>query len=112
YLGTGFLRCGVSADANPVVGTTATDTTLGQVCATAGATRGALYIGPNGYPLVDNDPRIVQDPNYDWTGSIRSSFRYRKLQLSGLLDIRHGGQIWHGTKGALWSYGTRKETEN
>jgi TonB-linked SusC/RagA family outer membrane protein len=111
YLGTGFLRCGVSAAGNPVVGTTATDTTLGQVCATAGAPTGALYIGPNGYPLVDNDPRIVQDPNYDWTGSVRQSFRFRKLQITGLLDVRHGGQIWNGTKGALWSYGTHKDTE-
>jgi len=68
-------------------------------------------LGANGYPLVDNDPRIVQDPNYDWTGSVRSSFRFRKLQIAGLIDIRHGGQIWNGTKGALWSYGTHKDTE-
>jgi hypothetical protein len=110
YLGTGFLRCGVSADNNPVTGTTATDTTLGQVCATAKAPKGALYIGPNGYPQVDQTPRIVQDPNYDWTGSIRSTLRYRKVQVSGLLDVRHGGQIWNGAKGALWSYGTSGET--
>ena len=110
YLGTGFLRCGVSDGATPVTGTTATDTTLGQVCATAKAPSGALYIGPDGYPVGDGNPRIVQDPNYDWTGSVRSSFRYRKLQVSGLLDIRHGGQIWNGTKGALWSYGKRAET--
>ena len=110
YLGTGFLRCGISADANPVVGSTPTDTTLGQVC--AGKPSGALYIGPNGYPQVDNDPRIVQDPNYKWTGSVRSSFRYRKVQVSGLVDVRHGGQIWNGTKGALWSYGKHADTQN
>jgi len=112
YLGTGFLRCGISNDAN-VVDTLGT--TLGTYC--AGQPKGALYIngpaglGANGYPLVDNDPRIVQDPNYDWTGSVRSSFRFRKLQIAGLIDIRHGGQIWNGTKGALWSYGTHKDTE-
>jgi hypothetical protein len=33
------------------------------------------------------------------------------LTLSGLLDIKHGGQVWNGTKGALLSYGTAKETE-
>ena len=110
YLGTGFLRCGVSDGATPVAGTTPTDTTLGQVCATASAPNGALYIGTDGYPEGDPNPRIVQDPNYDWTGSVRSSFRYRKLQVSGLVDIRHGGQIWNGTKGALWSYGKRAET--
>jgi hypothetical protein len=53
----------------------------------------------------------VQDPNYDWTGSVRTAFRYKKLQVSGLLDIRHGGQIWNGPKGALWSYGTHGDTQ-
>jgi TonB-linked SusC/RagA family outer membrane protein len=106
YLGSGFLRCGVSSNA-AVVDTFGT--TMGTVC--AGQPNGALYIGADGYPLQDQDLRIVQDPNYDWTGSVRSSFRFRKLQVSGLLDIRHGGQIWNGTKGALWSYGTHQDTE-
>ncbi|HEY6157721.1 MAG TPA: SusC/RagA family TonB-linked outer membrane protein [Gemmatimonadales bacterium] len=110
YLGSGFLRCGVSngtTNAVPVAG--GGSDSLGAVC--QGHPRGALYIDPNGFPVQDPDPRIVQDPNYDWTGSIRSSVRYKKIQVSGLLDIRHGGQIWNGTKGALWSYGTHKDTE-
>ena len=111
YLGTGFVRCGISPDGTPVAGTTATDTTLGQVCATAKAPKGALYVGPDGYPIGDGVPRVVQDPNYNWTGSVRSSFRIRKLQISGLLDIRNGGQIWNGPKGALWSYGTHGDTQ-
>jgi TonB-linked SusC/RagA family outer membrane protein len=106
YLGSGFMRCGVSSGAN-VLDTLGT--TLAQVC--AGKAHGALYIGPDGFPLQDPDVRIVQDPNYNWTGSVRSSFRFRKFQFAGLFDIRHGGQIWNGTKGALWSYGTHKDTE-
>jgi len=111
YLGTGFLHCGVSSDANVVdVDNAGTQGTLGSVC--AGKAKGALYIGPDGFPVQDPDVRIVQDPNYDWTGSVRSSFRFRKFQVSGLLDIRHGGQIWNGTKGALWSYGVHADTKN
>ncbi len=110
YLGTGFLHCGVSSDANVVdVDNAGTQGTLGSVC--AGKPKGALYIGPDGFPVQDPDLRIVQDPNYNWTGSVRSSFRYRKFQVSGLLDIRHGGQIWNGTKGALWSYGVHADTK-
>lgn len=106
YLGSGFFRCGLSSDAAvPEAG----GPTMATLC--SGKPQGSLYIGSDGYPLQDPDPRIVQDPNYAWTGSIRSSFRYRKLQLSGLLDIRHGGQIWNGPKGALWSYGTRGDTQ-
>jgi TonB-linked SusC/RagA family outer membrane protein len=109
YLGSGFIRCGLSSGQLIVdVAGGGTDT-LGAVC--AGKSRGALYIGADGYPVQDNDLRIVMDPNYKWTGSIRSGFRYRKLQVAGLVDIRHGGQIWNGTKGALWSYGVHKDTE-
>ncbi len=109
YLGTGFLRCGVSSDANEVDGASGT-TTLGAVC--TGQPKGALYIGLDGFPAQDPDLRIVQDPNYNWTGSVRSSFRYKKFQISGLVDVRHGGQIWNGTKGALWSYGVHQDTQN
>ncbi|HYT69857.1 MAG TPA: SusC/RagA family TonB-linked outer membrane protein [Gemmatimonadales bacterium] len=108
YLGTGFMRCGISNSGDSVETATG-KTTLGTFCTSAA--KGALYIGPDGFPVQDPDLRIVQDPNYDWTGSLRSSFRYRKFQISGLLDIRHGGQIWNGTKGALWSYGTHRDTE-
>lgn len=97
----GFVRCGISA-AGVVTGFDA---------ACVGAAKGALFIDTNGFPVFDPDPRIVANPNPRWTGNVRSSFRYRKLQVSGLLDIRHGGEIWNGTRGALWSYGTHKDTE-
>jgi len=110
YLGTGFMRCGVSNNADSIVVDGAgTKGVLGTFCGSAA--KGALFIGPDGFPVQDPDLRIVQDPNYKWTGSVRSTFRFRKLQVAGLLDIRHGGQIWNGTKGALWSYGTHKDTE-
>ena len=108
YLGTGFLRCGWSSPAN-VVDTKTGTATLGSVC--AGAPKGALYIDTNGFPVPDPDPRIVMDPNYKWTASVRSGFRYRKFQVSGLVDIRHGGSIWNGTKGALYNYGKALDTQ-
>jgi len=109
YLGSGFIRCGLSSGQLQVDVTGGGTDSLGAVC--AGKPHGALYIGPDGYPVQDNDLRIVMDPNYNWTGSVHSSFRYKKVQISGLVDIRNGGQIWNGTKGALWSYGVHKDTE-
>ncbi len=35
----------------------------------------------------------------------------RNLTFSGLLDMRRGGQIWNGTKGALYTFGKAKDTE-
>jgi hypothetical protein len=72
---------------------------------------GAVFISDNGFPLLDDNLRIVADPNYNWTGSARTTFRFSKLQLSGLLDVRNGGQLYNGTRGALYSYGTHQDTE-
>ena len=51
------------------------------------------------------------DPFPDWTSSVRTAVRYRKWSLSGLLDIKHGGQVWNGTKGALYNFGTHLDTD-
>lgn len=107
--GYGWIRCGVSDPATyPFI-----------VDDCAGKAKGTLYIddGTNGcaqpgMPCGDDDARILGDPNPRWTGNAHSSFKYGKMEFSGLIDIRKGGIIWNGTRGALWSYGTHKETEN
>ena len=79
----------------------------------AGAANGALYIGAGGFPVADPTSRIISDPQPNWTGSLRSSVQlWRNLTFSGLLDIRRGGQIWNGTKGALYTFGKAAETAN
>ncbi len=46
-----------------------------------------------GMPLEDPQKRVIGDPNPDWTGSLRSTFTFfGNLRLSGLLDIKQGGQ--------------------
>jgi hypothetical protein len=108
--GEGWVRCGVSPnDVIPGV-------SLNTVC--AGKPKGTLYIddGTNcspdpGMPCEDTNLRILGDPNPKWTGNAHTTFRFRKLELSALVDIRHGGLMWNGTRGALLSYGTHKDTE-
>jgi hypothetical protein len=102
----GVVRCGVSPEG---LGAAIPGVDLATVC--ADAPRGALYIGADGFPVSDPNQRVVGDPNPDWTGSLRSSMRWRQWQLTGLLDVRHGGVIYNGTKGALLSYGTHGDTE-
>jgi hypothetical protein len=63
-------------------------------------------------PCADDNIRVMTDPNPKWTGNVRSSFRFRKATFSGLLDIKKGGGIINGTRSALYSYGTHKDTEN
>lgn len=109
--GNGWVRCGMSPnDVIPGID-------LAVVC--AGQPRGATFIddGNNcspqpGMPCADDNIRVLTDPNPKWTGNLRSSFRYGKITVSGLLDIKKGGSIINGTRGALYSYGTHKDTEN
>ena len=93
--GNDFARCGITA---------------GISCA-AGTPAGALYIGANGFPVLDPQIRVIMDPFPGWTSSVRTAVRYRKWSLSGLLDIKHGGQVWNGTKGALYNFGTHLDTD-
>jgi hypothetical protein len=81
--------------------------------------RGATFIadGTNcspqpAMPCADDNIRVMTDPNPKWTGNLRSAFRYGSITLSGLLYIKKGGSIVNGTRGALYSYGTHRDTEN
>jgi hypothetical protein len=65
--------------------------------------------GP-GTPLLDPTQRVVGDPNPKWTGSIRTGVRWGHFSFSGLVDIRHGGVVWNGTRAALNGVGTSAET--
>jgi hypothetical protein len=83
---------------------------LGAAC--AGAPQGALYLGSDGQPVVDPTERVIADPNPDWTGGINMAFQiFRNWRVTGLLDIREGGQVWNGTRAALYNFGTHKDTE-
>lgn len=102
--GEDFVRCGRGL----TVGTTDIDNTAGHC---QGAPNGALYIDTDGYPVYDETDRIIANPNPRWTGSFRSSMSFRKVTLSALVDRKGGGDVWNGTKGALFFFGTHKDTE-
>ncbi|HVH12724.1 MAG TPA: hypothetical protein VM759_06725, partial [Longimicrobium sp.] len=56
--------------------------------------------------------RVIADPNPDWIGGINMSFQlFRNWRVTGLADVRHGGQVYNGTRSALYRFGTHKDTE-
>lgn len=61
--------------------------------------------GNYGFPLVDPDVQVLGDPNPDWTMGIRNTFSWKGLSLSGLIDIKEGGDMWGGTVGAMAFFG-------
>jgi len=100
--GEDFVRC----NRGLFVGADSIDADVCQ-----GAPKNALYIGADGFPVVDPTDRVIADPDPHWLGSIRTSFRVRKFQISALLDHKEGGQVWNGTRGALYNFGTHKDTD-
>jgi len=105
YYGTDFIRCGRGL----TYAGYDLDNTPGQC---QGAPVGALYIDSTGYPQPDVAGNyVIGNPNPDWTGSVRTSFRVNKFSIGGLLDIRQGGVASNQTKGALNHFGTSKESQ-
>ena len=105
YFGSDFIRCGRGITFNGVD----LDNTAGEC---QGAPTGSLYVAADGYPQNDvAGTYVVGNPQPDWTGSLRTSFRIHKFSVGGLLDVRQGGDAHNGTKGALHHFGTSKESQ-
>jgi TonB-linked SusC/RagA family outer membrane protein len=107
--GNDWLRCGISDGSIEVDDEGGATTTLGALC--SGLPRGALYLAPDGFPVVDPESRVIMDGNPDWTAGFRTTVTWRGFQVSGLVDVKEGGDVWNGTKGALYTFGTHKDTE-
>lgn len=102
--GEDFVFCGRGLS----VGGVNIDKTAGHCL---GAPVGALYIDADGYPVYDEIDRIIANPNPRWTGSFRTGMTLgKKWTFSALVDHKNGGDIWNGTKGALYFFGTHEGT--
>ena len=106
--GSDFIRCGRGLQFDYDRDGTVDD--IDALCG-ANAARDALFLAANGRPVINPDEGVIADPNPDWTGGLSSSFRMGRFTVGGLLDVRRGGQIWNGTRGALYRFGTHKDTE-
>jgi TonB-linked SusC/RagA family outer membrane protein len=69
-----------------------------------------LVIGSDGYPVLDPNEKAFGSALPDYQVGITNSFTYKGFTLSALLDVKQGGKLWNGTKGALYFFGMAKET--
>ena len=100
--GNDFARCGR--------GLTVDGVDIDAACGSAQA--GAMYIDETGFPILDPTIRVIMDPHPDWMGSLRTRLNLGgKWEFTALLDTRQGQEIWNGTRGALYQFGTHKDTE-
>ena len=57
---------------------------------------GQVLVGANGRPL-SGEAKFLASVEPKWTGSIRTSLRWKDLSFSAMLDIRMGGHVWSET---------------
>jgi hypothetical protein len=60
-------------------------------------------VGPN---------QVIGDPNPKWLGSVSSNLSYKGFTLGVQVNVKHGGNIMNGTRGALALRGLAAETNN
>jgi|UPI00068A3083 TonB-linked SusC/RagA family outer membrane protein len=70
---------------------------------------GNVLVDANGYPIYSPTEVKVGDPNPDWLLGITGGVTYKNWTLNMVWDIRRGGDIWNGTRGALYYFGTHAD---
>ncbi|HXT15098.1 MAG TPA: SusC/RagA family TonB-linked outer membrane protein [Gemmatimonadaceae bacterium] len=107
--GNDWIRCGLGQQ-QVLPGTGGAVVSVDSACG-ASAKKGALYLSANGQPVANPDEQVIADPNPKWSGGVNGLLRVGKFQFSTLFDLRHGGQVWDGTRSALDRFGTALETD-
>jgi len=72
---------------------------------------GTPLVDEFGYPIYSSTEVVVGDPNPDFLLGVNNDIRYKNFSFNMLWDIRQGGDIWNGTRGALYYFGTHGDTE-
>jgi hypothetical protein len=55
---------------------------------------------------------VIGNTNPKWIGSVITSLTYKDFTFGAQVDVKHGGDMWNGTRGALANKGTAIETAN
>jgi len=65
-------------------------------------------------PLFSSVPVELGKTDPDWTGAIRNDFTFFNgdLTASVLVQAAFGFKVWNGTRGAMYNFGTHKDTED
>ncbi|RYU79929.1 SusC/RagA family TonB-linked outer membrane protein [Hymenobacter persicinus] len=74
---------------------------------------GNILINPaNGFIIRAADPRVIANPNPQFTMGFINSFTYKGLTLSTVIDYRKGGDLYSTTIQQLLGRGVTKDTED
>jgi len=69
-----------------------------------------IIIGTDGFPLVNNQLKVIGNPIPDFIMKLNNSFRWKQFSLSLDWEWQKGGDRWNGTQAALDYYGRSQQT--
>lgn len=72
---------------------------------------GNALVSADGYPIYSSTEVVVGNPNPDYLMGITTNIDYKNWSFNMLWDIREGGDIWNGTRGALYYFGAHIDTD-
>ena len=73
---------------------------------------GSYALDANGFPQAGTGVEIIGNPNPDWRGGLGSTFSFKNLSLYFMFDKVQGNDIFNGTRGSLYSFGTHADVGN
>lgn len=71
---------------------------------------GTMIIGKDGYPLVDENLKVIANPQPDFTLGFESVLNLGNFKINLLMEYKHGGQVWNGTGNVLSYLGLSEKT--
>ena len=67
--------------------------TVSAGCPAAGSSSTTNPNGSEGWPILDDQLKVLGETQHDWMGSLNTQFRVRAFTISGLLDTKQGGKL-------------------
>lgn len=64
-----------------------------------------------GYPIYASGEKNLGDVLPKWTMGINNALTFKDFTFAFLFDIKNGGYMWNGTKGAMYHFGTHGDTD-
>ncbi len=73
---------------------------------------GTTVLDENGFPTIDPSSGVIGDPNPAWRGGAGINAAYKNFSLNVLFETSQGNDLYSGTRGVLYNFGTHEDTGN
>ncbi len=73
---------------------------------------GTYALDENGFPTIAPSSGVIGDPNPEWRGGAGINASYGNFSLNVLFETSQGNDLYSGTRGVLYNFGTHEDTGN